>query len=144
MHQDRQCVDCKKFKPVTEFWKNSKRKDGLKVDCKDCAQAYNAAYHAKNKASIGLRHRKRQLKDKFGLTLEQYDDILKLQGNSCALCGNLCQTGKSLAVDHDHNTGKVRGLLCAECNTTKVSNHTLETARKLVEFLENPPAERIT
>lgn len=59
---------------------------------------------------------------KFGLTVEQYNELLRRQGNSCAICrspfGHVSKTGKQarLAIDHDHRTGKVRGLLCNSCN----------------------------
>ena len=54
------------------------------------------------------------LKRKFNLTLTQYKELLQKQNNVCAICGGTCT--KSLAVDHNHNTGKVRGLLCNNCN----------------------------
>jgi len=58
-----------------------------------------------------------QLRNKFGITLEQYNEMLASQGGVCAICKQPCETGKSLAVDHCHKTGKVRGLLCQHCNT---------------------------
>lgn len=62
----------------------------------------------------------RNLRRKFGITVEQYEEMLEAQEGGCAICGTTdCQakTGKSrLAVDHDHDTGKVRGLLCNHCN----------------------------
>lgn len=84
--------------------------------------AYNKAY--------AQRHgfRKYQLKSKYGLTLEQFDRMLALQGNVCAICGgephqkvrNVKRDGvkPQYVVDHDHATGKVRGLLCHSCNST--------------------------
>jgi len=58
-----------------------------------------------------------QLKNKFGITLEQYNEMLESQGGVCAICKQSCGTGKSLAVDHCHKTKKIRGLLCQHCNT---------------------------
>lgn len=66
--------------------------------------------------------RRRRLKEKYGLTVEQFDAMLKTQKGLCAICGRppsgKGQCGKSpvLHVDHDHATGKVRGLLCPQCN----------------------------
>lgn len=57
------------------------------------------------------------LKHRYGITKEQYFSILKEQGGGCALCG-LPASEKTLYVDHCHNTGKVRGILCPKCNTT--------------------------
>jgi hypothetical protein len=57
-----------------------------------------------------------QLRNKFGITLEEYKNILAKQKGCCAICGEKCRTGKDLAVDHNHKTSKVRGLLCQGCN----------------------------
>lgn len=53
----------------------------------------------------------------FGITLKQYDEMLDAQGSRCAICGKTPEdNGRRLAVDHDHNTGEIRGLLCVSCN----------------------------
>lgn len=63
-----------------------------------------------------VRKRAAHLRDTYGLTPEEYDAQLQAQGGVCAICGNVCETGRRLAVDHDHDTGAPRGLLCASCN----------------------------
>lgn len=60
--------------------------------------------------------RKSRMLRTYGLTVEEYDEILETQGGVCAICQNECATGRRLAVDHDHETGIVRGLLCHTCN----------------------------
>jgi len=57
-----------------------------------------------------------QLRIKFNITLEQYNQLFYLQNYKCAICNDECKTGRKLAVDHDHKTGKIRGLLCMNCN----------------------------
>ena len=52
----------------------------------------------------------------YGLSEADYKALLLAQNNSCAICELACKTGKRLAVDHNHSTGKVRGLLCDSCN----------------------------
>jgi len=60
----------------------------------------------------------RQRVKKFNITVEDYNRMLDDQGEKCGLCGiETCTTGKNFAIDHDHATGKVRGLLCLACNT---------------------------
>jgi len=54
---------------------------------------------------------------KFGVSADEYNDMLASQGGGCAICGLKCRSGKRLAIDHDHKTGMVRGLLCMCCNT---------------------------
>lgn len=63
-------------------------------------------------------YRRRHLLKHFNLTLEEYNEILKLQGGVCAICGNKESGGSSdnLSVDHNHTTGEIRGLLCMKCN----------------------------
>ncbi len=69
--------------------------------------------------SFQLAARNYQLKKTFGLTPEQYDQMLAEQGGGCAICGTTNPSTariKHFVVDHDHNTQKIRGLLCAKCN----------------------------
>lgn len=56
------------------------------------------------------------IKKLYGLSIDGYREILAAQGGACAICGGPPGT-KRFAVDHDHRTGKVRGLLCSMCNT---------------------------
>ena len=77
-----------------------------------------------------------EIKYKYGLTLKEYNLKLIDQGNCCAICGTDVPGGghKNLYVDHNHNTGKVRGLLCRNCNLmigyAKDNNDILEAAIK--------------
>lgn len=60
--------------------------------------------------------RRAYLKAEYGMTLEQYDEMLSHQDGVCAVCKSQCVVGIRLAVDHDHATGRIRGLLCVKCN----------------------------
>ena len=62
------------------------------------------------------RARGKWLKYRYGITLEDYDAMLVAQGGGCALCQRFPNEGRRLAVDHDHETGRIRGLLCNPCN----------------------------
>ena len=61
-------------------------------------------------------YRRHSLKRKFNMTLEQYDKMFEDQGGVCVICGGISDRGYRLAVDHNHETGKIRGLLCSKCN----------------------------
>jgi hypothetical protein len=84
---------------------------------------------------------RRHLRKTYGLTLEAYDAILAAQGGRCPGCGtaiNRTLQGR-LAVDHDHATGQIRGLLCSGCNLA-VGNarDNPSTLRNLADYLERP------
>ena len=97
------------------------------------SQSYNQSYYARNRDAIIARQkiwqrankekRKRHvrnctLKKKYGITLDQYEETLQTQDYKCAVCrlGTDTCVQKALSVDHNHETGKVRGLLCDRCN----------------------------
>lgn len=91
------------------------------------------------------RHRDYQLKTHYGISLSQYGQILAAQGGGCALCGTAeCQTGRRLPVDHCHETGRVRGILCHSCNSTLIPGYEklpteLRDSARLNEYLERDP-----
>lgn len=73
-----------------------------------------AQYVALAEADIRNKHYKKT----YGITLEEYDQLLEAQGGGCAICGAKESTrGRRLGVDHNHETKKVRGLLCNHCNS---------------------------
>tara|TARA_B110000503_G_C7132135_1_gene407256 strand:+ start:1609 stop:1932 length:324 start_codon:yes stop_codon:yes gene_type:complete len=80
------------------FDKDETKKDKLQGKCKSCRKEYRL------KLSL----------DKFNITMEKYKEMLKDQNHLCGIC--FVDEGKSLCIDHDHVTNKVRGLLCSRCN----------------------------
>jgi hypothetical protein len=77
-----------------------------------------AGLNSEQRRGIAARQRIHRLRKYFGLTIEEYEAILEKQKGGCAICGSITSQGRweHLHVDHDHNTGKVRGLLCTKCN----------------------------
>lgn len=86
--------------------------------CKRCSTAKTKAWAAEHPSEWERSRRKSLLKKKYGLTLEDYDDILEEQGNVCAICGDPPDDPRGFRahIDHDHKTGRVRGILCTRCN----------------------------
>lgn len=78
-------------------------------------------------------------KSKYGITLEEYNKLLTSQNNACAICkssGDEC--GRALAIDHDHLTGKIRGLLCSKCNISLGNiNDNIEILETMIQYLKN-------
>ena len=121
------CSMCHEAKSLNDFHNNKAARDGKTSRCKVCASAATRKWYAENlewARGSSARSRKnnpdaywrRYYKREYGITLDQYNEMLEVQGGVCAICGNTCQTRSRLAVDHDHETGKVRGLLCNGCN----------------------------
>lgn len=67
-------------------------------------------------AKAKARNKKRQLVVNYGLSEEQWNDLFDAQGRTCAICKTEKSGGKSWHTDHDHKTGRVRGILCFRCN----------------------------
>ena len=85
---------------------------------------------------VKAKRRQRTLKQ-YGLTPEQWDTLFAKQGHACAICRSPNPNGPNWATDHDHLTGKVRGILCSRCNTgigQLQESHTL--LRLAAEYLE--------
>jgi hypothetical protein len=84
------------------------------------------------------RARNAQLKRNFGISVEEYDKLLKKQNDKCAICEAIsCKSGNRFAVDHDHKTGLVRGLLCFACNTSLGKfNDSQELLYKAISYLQ--------
>jgi hypothetical protein len=136
----KRCPMCREEKPAAAFYKNSGRADWLSVYCKICwsQDAKNSYLSDKERA------RDRRLRARYGITLNEYNEVLVAQGNKCALCGRKASEFKiPLSVDHSHEDGAVRGLLCFICNREKLGSLTLAEARAIVSYLENPPAVKL-
>jgi hypothetical protein len=80
------------------------------------AAADKAAYQRNWRRNNLARAKGYELKRRFGMSLDQYHDMLENQGGGCAICGETDPTFTHMAVDHCHKTGMVRGILCSACN----------------------------
>lgn len=84
--------------------------------------------------------REKRLNQTFAITTEEYDKILAYQDGRCAICRREPKPGKRLAVDHDHQTGYVRGLLCYVDNRRVIGARSAAVLIKTAEYVQNPPA----
>lgn len=74
-------------------------------------------YYRENREKIKVRRRNAHLLEKFKISASDYDNMLREQGGGCAVCGSeRKKNGSSLQVDHSHETGAIRGILCYRCN----------------------------
>lgn len=102
---------------------------------KENVERYMAAHPEQRKAI--------KLKRYYNMTLEQYKQMSFVQWHVCKICGNKCKTGRELAVDHCHNTGKIRGLLCHNCNNVLGSaGDNIETLKRAIMYLEESRSAR--
>ena len=105
----KKCKDCGKRKKVEQFGKNKSRKDGLQVYCKDCQNFRSMEWYKNNPET----YRNTQYKRKYGVTAEQVNEMVEAVGGRCPGCLRVTEDWN---VDHNHDTGEVRGVLCGNCN----------------------------
>lgn len=130
LRTEKECSCCKQTKSVSEFTRQGKRYYSV---CKECtcgksnirrAEERDAGLNIEINRDNYRKYRKwRKLKSVYGITKEQYEAMVLQQENKCAICKKEEKekdgqrgTTLNLSVDHDHKTGKVRGLLCRQCN----------------------------
>lgn len=99
----KKCTQCGKVKTREEYYKRTRgTRNEYHSKCKDCSQ---------------INRENRRLKQKYGITLEDYNKMLENQKGRCKICGTTKNSGHGkFHVDHNHKTSKVRGLLCSKCN----------------------------
>ena len=164
------CPRCKKAKDESSYNKNKARKNGLYYYCRQCnseqkkewvkknpekiaeyekvnkeklfdvRKAWRAKYPADKKKQLALA-RKWKLRTKYGLSIEEFNEMVTRQGNACAVCKKeesavFNGVAKRLAVDHCHETGKVRGLLCQSCNIALGNvKDNIKTLNNMIDYL---------
>lgn len=123
------CTHCKQEKRLDQF--PLRQKGGRKQSyCKSCGDDLRWA---------------RNLKNRFGITPEDYDRMYNAQSGRCGICGtHQCETGRRFAVDHCHHTGIVRGLLCFACNVgIGKLNDDPELLRRGMEWVQRPASSGV-
>lgn len=138
------CRICARKKLLSDFHRASGMRDGHRSECKECTREIRRRYYAnhrdesiarverwrrenpkkfeawkkrnreENRDRIRVSNRRGHLRRKYGISLEDFDFLVVAQAGRCALCDR--HDGHGLHVDHDHTSGRVRGLLCGKCN----------------------------
>ena len=149
------CKSCSETKPFDNFSRCSRQ--GYQSKCKSC----KSAYYKENKKEIAKKRREYYLKEKdtpeykarirdthlkytYGISLNCYTDMLTEQGGSCKICLSTETKNSStdmFAVDHCHDTGQVRGLLCDKCNRgLGFLEDNIGTLKNAIKYLEDSNA----
>lgn len=123
------CKICGIEQSKDNFYRRKKSADGKRHQCKDCICKAKREwvkqnpgkvkeYRDKNsdKSTRKLYRRNWRLINTYGITIDDYEKMRAEQNGRCAICGTFDPGGEHFHVDHDHETGKIRGLLCNNCN----------------------------
>jgi hypothetical protein len=106
--ETKRCPDCRIDKALEEFPRNKNSRDGRHAYCKPCHNARGK--ESKLRLHGGSRHY--HLVRRYGIGADQVEAMIRAQGGRCAIC----KTEPAVHVDHDHDSGLVRGVLCFNCN----------------------------
>lgn len=119
----KRCGRCKETKALEDFARRTASKDGRQSTCRSCLAQWQRDNPEARRDTWRRYRRATYMKQKYGLTFEEYWELYAAQGECCAICrvhgddaGQHTVQQLPLHVDHDHITGAVRGLLCRCCN----------------------------
>jgi Autographiviridae endonuclease VII len=106
--EKRPCNKCGLVKPAADFNRDKQKRDGLRRTCRPCEKEI--------RDQTAEQRRRARIVAVYGVDPDWYDRTMQAQGGRCAICPRVLE-GSLIVVDHDHETGEVRGLLCRFCNT---------------------------
>jgi len=112
------CTKCDLRLPLHKFGKRSPNKDGYDSCCIECDRVWRKEYQKKYYRENKKANLSRAMKKNYGITMEDKEKILEIQEYACAICSvKLELIERSSCVDHNHDTGAVRGVICHNCNS---------------------------
>lgn len=150
----KKCTICSKVKPLIfeYFYRDKSRKSGFRNECRSCSSIRAKKWYntEKGRAARKKQYERRKktgkhylsvlkaaLKRDYNMTISEYCALLESQNQVCGICGGVNSDGRRLFIDHDHKTGKVRGLLCHQCNIMLGhAKDNLSVLRSAVGYLE--------
>ena len=130
------CRLCDTEKTIENFYLHAGSKTGYREECKTCRTEYERKRYKKDSRAVISR----RMKYLYGITLAEYDLLLEQQNGHCMICETTEPGGGKgrFAIDHNHSTGEIRGLLCCTCNRGlgffRDDPHYLRQAAKYLEL----------
>ena len=137
---EKRCCHCKKVKPVEDFHRDKTTSDGLNRRCNICDGESNKAYYQSKHESEPEYYQNQHLKTRFGITLADYDKMAEIQNGVCAICSEseVRKDRARLSIDHNHETGKIRALLCDRCNRLiGIAKEDIILLNKVIKYLRS-------
>lgn len=129
----KKCSKCGEWKEPSDFYRKTVSRDWLTSWCRACTCIQNADYVRRNRDKHKVWWKKTMLKQRYGITLDEYHDLLEFFEHKCVICSKK----EDLCIDHDHETGDIRGILCRPCNLAVANiGENAENARRLVKYIE--------
>lgn len=131
------CKKCQRELELSAFGKNKQYKDGLMSTCRTCVNAKIRKQYYDSK-----QHRNLKYLSRYGITLEEVEAMAIKQNSLCPICDKECgflmgNRANAFVVDHCHDTGKIRGLICSTCNRAMgFMRDNPELLRKAAAYLE--------
>ncbi len=130
------CPACAEIKPLSEFPRNRSAHNGRSAYCKPCHNAKGRETYTRLYGSTREYH----LRRRYGIGQADYDALLEKQGGLCALC----RQRPAEHVDHDHVTGRIRGLLCSCCNQALGNaRDDIATLQRAIDYLRRTTHQRV-
>lgn len=140
------CSRCEGIKSTKDFGKDASKPDRLSIYCYTCVRTINKAkrsqesYNPKRRANAhkyAKQNREWRLKTKYGITIQQYEEMFDAQDRKCGICEtNKSDTQGAFVIDHCHATGEIRGILCSYCNKSLgMFKDSVDTLNKAVVYL---------
>lgn len=127
MRETNFCIHCGLTKPAIDFYMQ-KQRNKLRSICRECNKK------AKRRRATAENTRKWHLSTIYGITVEQYTEMYENQAQECKICH---AWQPLLRIDHNHKTGKIRGLLCNECNIgLGVFEEDIDILKSAIKYLE--------
>ena len=129
------CPSCKVDKPISNYWKSQ-------YSCIDCTKERQKTRWASRSPKKRLEQ---HLKYKYGVSVDKLEETLQNQSNKCAICESELpdlltyeNRRRGYAIDHNHDTGEIRGILCLQCNTLLgMAKDSKEILLSAINYLES-------